>query len=471
MHSMLTDALAQATGLADDSRKVQQGYVFFALQGSQKDGSAFVQQALDRGAAYVVSEQACPEGLASKWIRVENAKAARLLSATHFYGNPFAKLQVHGVTGTCGKTTTVFLMESMLLAQGERVALLGTVHKRIGNSVVPSDLTTPGLLELYAFAAEAVKAECKHLVMEVSSHALDQGRVEGVSFRSALFSNLSRDHLDYHATMEQYFEAKKLLFTCYGAQSMIINIDDAHGATLATQLADAGKAVTRVSAKDSHADIFPKDLSVSGKGISFRLDVMGNQECSTNLTGEFNVDNVLLACAWAKAIKLSDVAIRKALQDVRVPGRFELAYSDGARHVVVDYAHKPEALERVLQTARGLCKRKLVVVFGCGGDRDRGKRPLMGEIAEKYADMCFLTSDNPRTEDPQQILKEVLAGMHKNTHAVVEDRKTAIQIACRALDGGDWLVVAGKGHEDYQIIGTTKFPFDDRKVVREAFGL
>lgn len=471
MEKILQNIVLNANRITDDSRKVDKGSVFFATQGSQKDGATFIQQALERGASCIVAEHEVPSGFEGQWICVPDAKAARLEAAQLFYGNPFQKLLVHGVTGTSGKTTTAFLMEAMLLAANERVALLGTVHKRIGDLVVPSDLTTPGVLELHAFAAEAVKAGCGHLVMEVSSHALDQGRVEGVHFRSALFSNLSRDHLDYHQTLEQYFSAKKLLFTQFAPESMVVNVDDEHGLQLAAELSTAGHKVVRVSRLGKTAEFRPTDVSLAENGISLKMPSISEKAFSCFLTGDFNADNILLACAWASSIHLPESAIRSALLSIRVPGRFEMAFSDGARHVVVDYAHKPDALERVLQTARGLCKRKLVVVFGCGGDRDRGKRPLMGEIAERYADMCFVTSDNPRTENPQTILQEILAGMQKNTHAVIENRKTAIQAACRVLDGGDWLVVAGKGHEDYQIIGTTKYPFDDRMIVREAFGV
>jgi len=456
--------------LTDDSRRVVPGSMFIAVAGSQKDGLQYAQQALDKGASVVVSESVAPPSFADRWIQVPDVKQARLHFAQVYYGHPFASLKVHGVTGTSGKTTTAYLMEAVLVAAGEKVAMLGTVCLRIGARVVPSELTTPGVLDLHAFAAQAVAEGCKHLVMEVSSHALDQGRVAGMLFDSCLFSNLSRDHLDYHKTFEEYFAAKKLLFTKYRRGSAIVNVDDEYGARLATELLSAGDSVLRVSRLGRSAEFVPQAVLNGEDGISLELPVLGTNPFQSRLCGDFNADNVLLVCGWVMDKGYSVQALRKALQNVNVPGRFEMAFNDGLRRVLVDYAHKPDALERVLTTVRDLCKRKLIVVFGCGGDRDQGKRPLMGAIAEEHADMCFVTSDNPRTEDPQEILRGIVAGMHKNNHTVIADRALAIQAACRTMDTGDWLVVAGKGHEDYQIIGTTKHPFDDRKVVREAFG-
>jgi UDP-N-acetylmuramoyl-L-alanyl-D-glutamate--2,6-diaminopimelate ligase len=461
---------APVLALADDSRKVVPGSLFFAVPGSQKDGAQFALRALEKGALAVVAHTEPEVGFEDRWIQVPDVRKARLEIANKFYSNPFATLMVHGVTGTSGKTTTAFLMEAVLVAMGEKVALLGTVCSRIGTRVVSSELTTPGVLELHAFAAEAVASGCKHLVMEVSSHALDQARVGGMLFDSCLFSNLSRDHLDYHRDMEEYFQAKSKLFTQYRRGVSVVNVDDSYGERLAVELLALGVSVTRVSRLGKPADLVPKSVLIGEDGLELWIPALSDSALKANLFGDFNADNVLLLCGWVFALRYPVKALREALLTVQVPGRFELAYSDGVRRVIVDYAHKPDALERVLASARAICRRKLVVVFGCGGDRDRGKRPMMGRIAETHADMCFVTSDNPRTEDPDQIIKEILAGMQKNNHAVVVDRRLAIQVACRALEAGDWLIVAGKGHEDYQIIGTTKYPFDDRGVVREAFG-
>jgi len=456
--------------ITDDSRRVMAGTLFIAIEGSQKNGLEFVRQAHQNGAIAIVSEAIAPEDLRSVWIQVPDARLARVILAQAFYGNPFAALKVHGITGTSGKTTTAYLMDAVLTAMGEKVALLGTICMRIGSELVPSQLTTPGIIDLYAFAADAVVAGCGHLVMEVSSHALDQGRIAGIAFDSCLFSNLSRDHLDYHKTFEDYYAAKKMLFTQYCRGISIVNVDDGYGARLAQELEDLGQNLTRVSRLGQSAEVVPTQLRTGEDGIDFQLDRLSAVPFHSRLCGEFNADNILLVCGWVLANQYSERSLRAALLDVQIPGRFEMVYNDGSRRVIVDYAHKPDALERVLATARSLCKRKLVVVFGCGGDRDQGKRPIMGQIAENVADMCFVTSDNPRTENAETILREIVAGMHKNSHAVIADRAQAIQVACRTLDAGDWLVVAGKGHEDYQIIGTTKQPFDDRKVVREAFG-
>ena len=425
---MISEALMQnlsVKGLCDDSRRVKAQDLFFSMPA---DGyEEFARSALASGAVAVVSEQAAPEGLASKWIQVSDVKEARLEAARAFYKDPFAKLRCHAVTGTNGKTTSAFLMNAMLESAGRKTALLGTIKNKIGESSVPATLTTPGLLDLFAFASKAVAAGCTDLVMETSSHSLHQGRVAGIRFRSGLFSNLTQDHLDYHKTMDAYFEAKKLLFTKYLADDgvAVVNIDDAHG----ERLFDALK---------------------------------------TLLCGDFNVDNVLLVLAWANAIGIPELSMRAALASVRVPGRFEKVWNKDGKHVVVDYAHTPDALERVLTTARKLCRGTLSTVFGCGGDRDRTKRPIMGHIAETIADKAWLTSDNPRTEDPLAIIEDVRAGMSTDKFEVVADRAEAIRKACAALKDGDWLVIAGKGHEDYQIVGKTKHHFDDREEAVKA---
>lgn len=457
------------TGLQDDSRLVRPDELFFAMHGSVADGNVFAVAALEKGACAVVSEHAALAGQEARWIQVPDVVAARLATARIFYRDPFAQLECHGITGTNGKTTTTFLMDAVLRAAGRKVALLGTICKRIGDEEQVSNLTTPGLLELYAFAAKAVEAGCTDLVMEVSSHSLHQGRVAGLGFRSALFSNLTQDHLDYHKTMDEYFAAKRLLFT----QSMradgvaVINVDDAHGLALYNEIAEQRETVAVSRLGSPLAPNVVEAVAYTEDGLSLTLPVLGEQPFTTTLCGDFNADNVLLVAGWVLALCLPVAALRKALAVVRVPGRFEMVWNDGKRRVVVDYAHTPDALERALNTARSLCKGRLHVVFGCGGDRDKGKRPLMGAIAQRLADQTWVTSDNPRTEDPSAILQDIVAGMHTG-YQLVADRALAIQRATAALQTGDWLVIAGKGHEDYQILGTVKTPFDDRKVAVEA---
>lgn len=456
------------TGLADDSRRVQEGYLFFCFP--VKESLSFAKMALDQGARAIVAETEAPLEMKSKWIQVKNVKEARLEAAILFYGNPFEQLKVHAITGTNGKTTSTFLMEAMLNAAGRKTALIGTICNKIGNEIIPSFLTTPGLLDLFAFARHALEAGCTDLVMEASSHALDQGRVAGISFKTALFSNLTQDHLDYHLTMDLYFEAKKTLFTKYLSKEghAVINVDDAYGKMLFDSLDGNKMAVSRMKSKE--AMIYPEGNVVqSERGMTLLVPAISNQPFETHLCGDFNVDNVLLVLGFAKALQLPEMAIRKALENVRVHGRFELVYNQNKKHVVVDYAHTPDALQRVLQTARRLCQGKLAVVFGCGGDRDKTKRPLMGSIATKNADVVWVTSDNPRTEKPEDIIQDILKGISKKEDLyVIENRAEAIQKACVSMNENDWLVIAGKGHENYQIIGQTKHHFDDSEEVQKA---
>lgn len=451
-------------GLCDDSRKVSPGDLFFSLPGEQSE--EFARKALSMGAVAVVGETEAPQDLASKWILVPNVRDERAAIAKIFYRDPFSKLKVHAVTGTNGKTTSAFLMEAMLSGDGRKVALLGTICKKIGDKTATSNLTTPGILELYAFAAEAVEAGCSDLVMEASSHSLCQGRVQGISFVSGLFSNLTEDHLDYHVTMENYYQAKKLLFTKYLAKDgvAVINIDDAYGLRLWGEISDVRRvAVSRLGKKN--ADVSPQAIRNVDAGMELDVPSISKETLATRLVGEFNADNVLLVASWAHAIGISESSIRKALKTVKVPGRFEVVFDDGSRRVIVDYAHTPDALERVLKTARALCKGNLSVVFGCGGDRERGKRPIMGAIAEKEADFVWVTSDNPRTEVPEAIIQEIVGGMKSDRFKVIVSREEAIVEACHKLGAGDILVVAGKGHENYQIVGKVKHHFDDHEIV------
>ena len=468
---MLSNALLQSLnikGLADDSRRVKPGDLFFSFP--VENSLTFVKKALEQGALAIVAETEAPIEMKSRWIQVKNIKEARLQAAIYFYDNPFEKLNVHAITGTNGKTTSTFLMEAMLNAAGKKTALIGTICNKIGNESIPSSLTTPGLLDLFAFAKKALDAGCTDLVMEASSHALHQGRVDGISFKTALFSNLTQDHLDYHLTMDSYFEAKKILFDKYLSKDgcAIINVDDSYGKKLYHSLKTNKIAVSRLKAEE--ATVFPeRKISQSERGMSLHVPALSNQPFESHLCGDFNVDNVLLVLGFAKALKIPELAMRRALETVRVHGRFELVYNKNKKHVVVDYAHTPDALERVLQTARRLCQGRLAVVFGCGGDRDKTKRPLMGTIAMNNADVLWVTSDNPRSEDPSDIIQDILKGIQKKENLnVVENRATAIQKACMSMNEKDWLVIAGKGHENYQIIGQTKHHFDDSEEVQKA---
>lgn len=451
-------------GLCDDSRKVSPGDLFFALPG-EKSGE-FARTALTKGAVAVIGETEVPEGLESKWILVPSVREERASLAKIFYRDPFAKLSVHAVTGTNGKTTSAFLMDAMLSQDGRKTALLGTICKKIGSKSVMSNLTTPGILELYAFAADAVKAGVSDLVMEASSHSLLQGRLQGVLCKSALFSNLTEDHLDYHKTMENYFSAKKLLFTKYLSEDgvAVINADDSYGLRLFGEIPARRKvAVSRLGMRS--ADIFPTAVKSSEDGLELLVPAISEVPFKSSLVGEFNADNALLVMGWAKAVGISEEAVRHSLLNVKVPGRFEMTFNDGERRVIVDYAHTPDALECVLTTARSLCKGRLLVVFGCGGDREKNKRPVMGGIAERCADFAWVTSDNPRTEKPEDIIADIVRGMRTDRFKAIVSREEAIQEACRAMRVGDFLVVAGKGHENYQIVGKSKHHFDDHEII------
>jgi len=454
------------TGLCDDSRRVQKGNVFFSFP--VENAERFALDAMNSGAIAIVGEGNSPQGTEEIFIRVDSVSKARVESAQEVYDRPFEKLKVHAVTGTNGKTTTAFLMREILVAAGKKVALLGTICNKINDTVWESSLTTPGLLDLYAFASAALQEGVTDLVMEASSHALHQGRMDGVRFASALFSNLTQDHLDYHKTMENYFLAKKRLFDCYLAKDglPIINIDDSYGALLAKENYPRQILVSRkVSA---NADVHPSEEPVLNEnGIHILVPKISSEAFESPLCGNFNVENILLILAWASALGISESVVRKALALIKVPGRFEKVYGENGKHIVVDYAHTPDALQRVLETARSLCQGKLSVVFGCGGDRDALKRPMMGAVAEKIADKVWVTSDNPRTENPKEIMDDIIAGM-EGKFLLEENRALAILAAVSSMEEGDWLVVAGKGHENYQIIGTEKKHFSDVEEVLKA---
>lgn len=463
----------QVCGLCDDSRQIEKGQVFFALKTARFDANEVVDQVLEQGAVAVVSSQPRPDHCLCGWVQVSDVVQARYEMAKAFFENPFGSLRCHGVTGTNGKTTITFIMAQMLEKHGCRVALLGTVENRIAEQRFVSHLTTPGILELYAFAHQAVQDNCTDLVMEVSSHAIDQNRIAGIEFASALFTNLSRDHLDYHHNMETYFDVKTRLFTefCSGDSFVLVGKTEEKkwGNSLAETLTALHQSCVRVSMDDVHADLYVERWMNEESGLMLQLNGSTQGTVHSVLRGDFNAENILLTVAWALQQGFVLDEVNEALQQVLVPGRFEMVYDLHGIHVVVDYAHTPDALERVLQTARQLCQKKLHVVFGCGGDRDHGKRALMAKAASQIADVCWVTSDNPRSEDPQKILDDILEGLNEKTeHYENVDRRQMIQKACDALQEGDWLIVAGKGHEDYQLIGHQKLHFDDREEIRNV---
>lgn len=459
---------AEVTGLATDSRRCQRGDLFIGMPGAKVDGGEFALQAIEQGAvAAVVGEKIGIEH--DRVYKVADVAVACGQLANCFYDYPSRQLRLVGVTGTNGKTTTTHIIE--FLAQSQfHTALLGTLYNRWQGQQETANLTTAFAVDLQKNLRRALDSGVNLAIMEVSSHALDQRRVWGCRFHRAVFTNLSQDHLDYHGTLENYFAAKSLLFhSNYLDGTAVINKDDPYGQKLLTMTKDT----LTYSLQDPGADCYTTDLTFSPTGVVATLhSPWGVVQFRLSLLGKFNVMNAIAAVAVALSLGISKEEIAERLPAFQtVPGRLEKVQIGPGQDitVVVDYAHTPDGLEKVLTAMRPFTQGKLIAVFGCGGDRDRTKRPLMGEIAARLADRVFVTSDNPRTEDPQRILQDIRAGITADYHVQYQiDRRQAIMEAILTAQAGDTVVIAGKGHEDYQIIGTTKYPFDDRVEARKA---
>jgi len=462
------------TGVASDSRAVEPGNVFVALKGLHADGTQFATQAVGRGAAVVVSEQAAPPDLAVPWVVVTDARLALALLAAAFFRHPSAEMQVVGITGTNGKTTTAYLVAAIFEAAGIRCGLMGTVAYKIGNTVREATRTTPEAPAVQGLLREMAAAGCGACAMEVSSHALSLRRVDGMSFAAAVFTNLTRDHLDFHANMEAYFQAKRRLFEMLPPHApSVINLDDPRGTALAEA---AGRPATYAIVRP--ASVTPGPLSFSLEGLSFDVRTpRGRMQIRSALIGRVNVYNILAAVATADALNLPLDAIEQGVEALPgVPGRFQLVSSrEDEVTVVVDYAHTDDALRGLLETTRPLARGRVITVFGCGGDRDRSKRPLMGAVASRLSDLIIVTSDNPRTESPTRIIDEVCRGVTADTRKdsaqrllTIVDRREAIAKGIQRARPGDLVLIAGKGHEKYQVIGDRMLPFDDVAVAREA---
>jgi UDP-N-acetylmuramoyl-L-alanyl-D-glutamate--2,6-diaminopimelate ligase len=463
--------------ITDDSRAVTMGSLFVAVKGERVDGHGFIEQAIKAGAVAVVAQETVASGLVPL-VRVVDSRKALGLLGSRFHGDPSAHLKVIGVTGTNGKTTTTYLCKALLEGIGRRVGLIGTVGYQIGQETLPASHTTPGALDLQELLAKMVESGLTTAVMEVSSHALALDRTSGCEYDVAVFTNLTQDHLDFHHTMDEYSEAKLRLFTgMAGGQKAgklaIVNMDDPRGATIRT----ACPVPVWGYAIQNQADLKAERVSLSLTGTTFTAATpAGSFTVESRLVGEHNVYNLLGAIGVALHDgATSDQICEAAIRITNVPGRFERISSGQDFTVVVDYAHTEDALLRLLTAAQALKTDRIITVFGCGGDRDRGKRPKMGRAAVEYSDVVILTSDNPRTEDPMAILHEVEIGvrdaLQRRSHVqyhLVPDRRDAIGAAIREARLGDMVLIAGKGHEDYQIIGTKKFHFDDREVAREA---
>jgi UDP-N-acetylmuramoyl-L-alanyl-D-glutamate--2,6-diaminopimelate ligase len=462
----------EITGLAYDSRKAGPGIAFVALRGTHADGHDFIPKAIELGAAAIIAEQAPADDVSVPWVHVRHSRIALAQAAAALHGHPAKALTIAGVTGTNGKTTTAFLMHHLFNTAQKRSGLLGTVFYDLGNGGrLPATHTTPESLEIQGLLATMRDNGCRACAMEVSSHALDQDRVFGLPFAAAVFTNLTQDHLDYHGTMEKYFEAKARLFEITAESSprsaLIINGDDAWGRKLVERFQHTGR-VTRFGF-GVHNEFRAINVRYDLTGTTFELEAKGRSFLVRSpLIGDFNVYNALGALAAAHGVGLNLREAVKNLQNApQVPGRMERVSENSRFQVFVDYAHTPDGLENALRTARALRPRRLITVFGCGGDRDRSKRPKMAAAAEAGSDICVLTSDNPRTEDPEQILNDAKAGFARpQKHAIIADRREAIRTALENAWEGDLVLIAGKGHEDYQDIQGKKHPFDDRKIAR-----
>ncbi len=474
----------EVTGLHYDSRQIKHGDAFFALRGVVSDGHNFISSAIANGASVVICEEILESLESVTTVVVKSSRQAMAMAASEFYGSPTRDMKVVGVTGTNGKTTVTYLLEAILNQTDLSPAVVGTINYRYGTDLHQAPHTTPESLDLMKQVSDFRENGARSLVIEVSSHALDQYRADGVHFEVGVFTNLTPEHLDYHQDMEHYFTSKYHLFKELLPRDKgraVINIDDVYGQRLAAMLPEA---IT--CGRNQSADIYPVHLDVSLQGINGKVTTpLGTVDVASPLLGDFNVENLLCTIGAAVALGLSPQIISAGLAEAPgVPGRLEQIENDRDAVILVDYAHTGDALRRVIETMQELAPTRILTIFGCGGDRDRSKRPVMAEVAGRGSDITIATSDNPRSEDPEQILNDVRRGLtkaHKREwskqeaenatcrgYVVIPDRGEAIQLAVKMLRAGDLLLVAGKGHEDYQILATGRIHFDDREELRNA---
>ncbi len=469
------DQTAEATSVTHDSRQAREGTLFAAIRGLSMDGHRFVDDVMRRGAVGIISELDAPADFQGTWLKVIDARESLAKAASVIYGNPSHHLRLVGITGTNGKTTTTYLCFALASANSEKAAMLTTVEYRIGDRSEEAIRTTPEASDTNKFLREALGTGCKTAVMETSSQAIDLHRCDWLRFKIGIFTNLTRDHLDYHLTMENYFDAKKKLFDGrLGAkpESCVINIDDEWGAKLANELKANGQRVVTF-AQNIPADLTAENIEVSLiKGTSFLLKTPnGERQIVSPLVGKPHVYNMLAATAASLELGFDLDNIVNGLKIcVGAPGRFERVEHDGDFAVVVDYAHSDDALLNTLKTAKELTNGRIITVFGCGGDRDKTKRVPMGEVGGRNSDLVILTSDNPRTEDPLKIIEQIEVGLKTTScpYLVVSDRREAIHQAISKAKPNDVVLICGKGHETYQVVGNEKYHFDDREIAREA---
>lgn len=447
-----------------DSRKIKCGDMFFAIGGFNVDGHNFISKAIENGAKTVVVEKdvTLVEGIT--FIKVENGRRALAIAASNFYNNPSKKMKIIGITGTNGKTTSAFMLKGILEAKGYKVGLIGTIANYIGNKEIHTEKTTPESLELQQLFKDMVDSDIDYCVMEVSSHSLDLDRVYGIEFSQGIFTNLTQDHLDFHKTFENYFNAKSKLFKI--CKHSVVNVDDSYGIKLLEKI---NSRITTYSI-EKESDLKGTDINLESTGIIFNLkENEKTYKVQLPIPGRYNVYNALgcIGAALDEGIDMDTIV--EGLSKVTVPGRCEnltLGMNLGFQ-VIRDYSHTPDSLKNILENLRELTKGKLICIFGCGGDRDRTKRPIMGEIGTELSDIAIITSDNPRSEDPYMILEDIKAGVEKSNYKLIENRREAIKTALLLGEKDDIIVIAGKGHETYQILKNETIHFDEKEVVLE----
>jgi UDP-N-acetylmuramoyl-L-alanyl-D-glutamate--2,6-diaminopimelate ligase len=454
-------------GIAYSSKNTENDFLFTALKGIKTNGNLYIQEALEKGTAAVLSEQPVPAGFNKTWIQVDDAREKAALIATNFYNNPSQKIKVIGITGTKGKTTTSYLLESILNSAGKRAGVIGTVSYRFGEKEKPAARTTPEAPDIQKMMRDMLDAGFTHCIIEVSSHALDLKRVTGISFSVAIFTNLSGDHLDYHRTMDEYFKAKKKLFQLKSERRIaVVNADDDWGQKLISELPLGIISYGTGPSALVRAENF--EFSSTGTKITIKYPA-GTLLITSALIGRPNLYNILAAVSAALSLNIPTRAIQTGISELKcVPGRFEKIKNDCGLNIFVDYAHSDDALRKLLETARELSSKKVIVVFGAGGDRDKSKRPRMGEAAGMLADWSIITSDNPRSEDPLKIISEIEFGFQKcgsSAYEIEPDRERAIFKALSMGEPGDYILIAGKGHENLQVIKDKILPFKDAEVV------
>lgn len=463
-------------GITTNSNEVKSEFMFIAIKGQKTDGHNYINSAIKNGASAIVLEKHYPiDSDSAAIVELKNSRVAAPFIASNFFQNPSRNMKLVGITGTNGKTTISYLLEAIWKEEGLKTGIIGTVANRYSDKVFEANLTTPDPVNLMQMLFDMKNSGVTHTAIEVSSHALDLNRVDSCEFDAAVFTNLTQDHLDYHNSFDNYFKAKKRLFTEVLKKSSkklkfsIINIDDPYGLKLYKET--CGEKIS-YSLKNKKSDIYAKEYQFSNKGISAKIKTpRGRLILNSKLLGEHNLYNLMAAAGTALQIDSSIESIEKALNSIsHIPGRLEVIDNKLKINVLVDYAHTPDALQNVLSSLRPICKGRLITVVGCGGDRDKKKRPLMGKIANDNSDYLIITSDNPRTEDPELIIEDILMGISQTNNPnfkTIIDREKAISYSINIATSGDTVLIAGKGHENYQIVGVNKFHFDDREIAEK----